>query len=198
MPAKKKTNKRPARTKLRPLKPKPLAKAQGKTARKKKAAPGEVIGRLVFSAPLYSPMKGKGWTFLDLPADSAERLGSRARVAVRGTINGHFFRTSVAPSGKGHHTLMVNGEMREGAGGVKAGDTVEVVIEVDTQPRNVDLPGDFASAIAANDRACAKWAAFSYSHRKAYVEWVVEAKQAATRVRRIDQAVAMIRKGETR
>lgn len=187
----KKTVKKLAKTRLR-------APAKKKATKKKAAARGEPVGRLVFRAPLRSPVKRKAGTFLDLPADSAERLGSRARVAVRGTINGHFFRASVAPSGEGHHTLMVDAEMREGAGGVKAGDTVDVVLELDTPPRNVDVPGDLASAIAENDRACARWAAFSYSHRKAYVEWVVEAKRAETRRARIDEAVAMIRKGQTR
>jgi uncharacterized protein YdeI (YjbR/CyaY-like superfamily) len=38
----------------------------------------------------------------------------------------------------------------------------------------------------------------SYTHRKEYARWIVEAKREETRERRVQQAVEMIRAGKTR
>src|SRR6201993_1535060 len=75
---------------------------------------------------------------LSAPFDVEKTFGTRARVPVRGTINGYPFRSSLMPMG-GCHRMVVNRELREGAG-VKAGDTVKVVMERDEAPRTVDPP----------------------------------------------------------
>ncbi|MEW6758633.1 MAG: DUF1905 domain-containing protein, partial [Acidobacteriota bacterium] len=75
-----------------------------------------------------------------MPFAALEVFGTRARVPVRGTLNGFAFRSSLSPMG-GRHILPVNRQMREGAG-VQAGDAVEVVLERDDGPRTVTLPPD--------------------------------------------------------
>jgi hypothetical protein len=75
---------------------------------------------------------------LSAPFDVEKTFGTRARVPVRGTINGFPFRSSLMLSG-GCHRMVVNMEMRKGAG-VKAGDTVKVVMEKDEAPRTWRLP----------------------------------------------------------
>ena len=71
------------------------------------------------------------------------------------------------------------------AAGVKAGDQVEVTIELDLEPRTVEVPADLAAALAAKPGATAAFDALSYTMRKEYVRQVEEAKAPATRERRI-------------
>jgi uncharacterized protein YdeI (YjbR/CyaY-like superfamily) len=82
--------------------------------------------------------------------------------------------------------------------GVQAGDEVEVTVELDAAPRQVEVPEALAAALAADPQAKASFDGMAFTHRKEYARWVAEAKQEQTRQRRAQQALETIRAGKTR
>lgn len=152
-----------------------------------------IPSRAAFTARLESGGEGGAWTLLRIPDDVQRDLGAGARVAVRGTINGYGFRSSIFPDGD-RRIMMVNRAMQQGAGAA-SGDVVRVVLESDSEPRTVTVPADFVRAFARAPAALAHFDGMSYSHRKAYVEWIEEAKRPETRRRRIEKAIEMLGEG---
>jgi hypothetical protein len=132
---------------------------------------------------------------MTLPFDVQKVFGTRARVPVRGTINGFAFRSSIFPTGDGHHYMVVNREVRAGAR-VKGGDTVTVHMERDDQPRLITPPPELARALKANKEARAAWEKLSYSHQKEYAAAIAEAKKPETRARRVEKAIAELAAGK--
>jgi Domain of unknown function (DUF1905) len=98
---------------------------------------------------------GSSAAWLNAPFDVPETFGTRARVPVRGTINGFPFRSSLMPMG-GCHGMAVNRTMRDGAK-AKAGDVVEVVMERDEEERTVEAPPELKKELAKSKTAQANW-----------------------------------------
>lgn len=117
------------------------------------------------------------------------------RFPVSATVNGYTWRTSVARM-RGEFLVGCNREVREGAG-VQAGDTVEVTLELDTAPREVDVPEALAEALERDADAKAAFDRLAFTHRKEYARWVAEAKREETRERRVAKALEMLNAGQT-
>src|SRR5436190_23580300 len=126
---------------------------------------------------------GKTATGIPVPEDVVAALGSGKRPAVRVTVGGHSYRTTVASRG-GRFFVPLSADNRSAAG-VAAGDEVDVDIEPDTESREVTVPSDFADALAHEDTARTFSDALSYTDRKEWVRWVEEAKRAETRAGRV-------------
>jgi hypothetical protein len=133
-------------------------------------------------------------TGITIPFDVPQTFGTRARVPVRGTINGFPYRSSIFPMG-GRFMMAVNRELRAGAN-AKGGDTVSITMERDDEPRTITPPPDLARALKANHAAQAAWDKLSYTHQKEHARAVEEAKRPDTRVRRIEKAVAKLAEGK--
>jgi len=132
-------------------------------------------------------------TGLPVPAEVIEALGSGKKPAVRVTIGGHTYRSTVAPRG-GVFLVPLSRENRTAAG-VTAGDEVDVELELDDQPREVAVPEDLAAALAGDDAARATFEALPYSHRQRHVLAIEGAKAPETRQRRVAKALEMLREG---
>jgi hypothetical protein len=137
---------------------------------------------------------GKTATGIAVPADVVAALGSGSRPAVTVTVGGHSYRTTVARMG-GRFLVPLSAENRTAAG-VAAGDEVDVGIEPDTAPREVEVPADLADALAHDDAARATFDGLSFTHRKEWVRWLEEAKKAETRATRLAKTVESLREGK--
>jgi hypothetical protein len=131
---------------------------------------------------------------LSAPFDVEKTLGTRARVPVRGTINGFPFRSSLMPMG-GCHRMVVNKAMRQGAG-VKAGDTVNVVMERDEARRTVEAPAPLRRELARSKTAQANWDKLAFTHNKEMARSIVEVKQEETRARRLAKVMEVLKNGK--
>lgn len=171
---------------------------------KKKGDAGKEAGagpRLCFSAPLHRPSatgKPPTWTFLTLPTQASAKLPSRGQVTVEGTLNGRPFQATLEPDGQGGHWLKVDRKLREAAA-ASPGDVVELEIapvSVEPEPK---VPPDLRKALAAAPpKAREAWSDITPAARRDFVFWIVSAKQAETRDRRIATACDMLAKGKRR
>jgi hypothetical protein len=128
---------------------------------------------------------------------TVEQVGEGAkRFPVVATVNGHTWRTSITRM-RGEFVLGLGRAVRQEAG-VEAGDTVQVELELDEAPREVEVPPALSVAFEGDPSARAAFAALAYTHRKEYAVWVQEAKREDTRERRVAQALEMLRAGKTR
>jgi hypothetical protein len=112
---------------------------------------------------------------------------------VRGTVDGTPVRSRLSVYG-GRTYLGLRAEIRDAAG-IGVGDDVEVVLELDDAPRELELPGALAAALADDDAARAAFDALAFTYRREYAEWVGSAKRPETRERRVTRAVEMLRGG---
>lgn len=141
-------------------------------------------------------LSGKTATGIRVPEEVVANLGPGKRPAVRVTINGYTYRSTIAPMG-GVFRLPVSAEVREKAS-VAAGDEVDVEVELDTEPRRVNVPGDFAEALNTDAEARRFFDSLSYSNRLRIVTSIEAAKTAETRQRRIAKSVSMLHEGRER
>jgi hypothetical protein len=120
-----------------------------------------------------------------VPPDAIERLGAGKRPAVVVTIGSYTYRSTVAVMG-GLFLIPLNQEHRARSG-IEPGTDVEVSLELDDQPRTVEVPADLAAALDAAGLREA-FDRLSYSARKEHVRQVEDAKTSETRTRRIPKA----------
>jgi hypothetical protein len=127
------------------------------------------------------------------PVDVVEVFGTRARVPVRGTINGFPFRSSLMPY-SGRHMMPVNKTLCQGAG-AKAGDMVEVVMERDKEERTVQPPPQLKKELAKSKTALANWEKASFTNKKEMALAIQGAKQEETRGRRLAKIIQILKTG---
>ena len=128
-----------------------------------------------------------------VPAKVMDALAAGRKPAVRVTINGHTYRSTVATI-EGRPMVGVSAENRAAAG-LAGGEDVDVDLELDTAPRTVDVPEDFAAALGPHPDARAFYDRLNYSERRWFVLGIEDAKTPETRARRIDKAVERLRSG---
>ena len=144
-----------------------------------------------FKAMLERMSSNLGWVIVRIPLDVPKTWGTRGMLKVKGEINGFAFRTSLFPTGKGDHYLLVNKRMQAGAE-AHAGDTARFQLESDFEKREAVVPPELKRALS-EDRSLLRWFdKLSYSIRKWIADGVAQPKSAASRGRRAQQVAEQL------
>jgi Domain of unknown function (DUF1905)/Bacteriocin-protection, YdeI or OmpD-Associated len=134
-----------------------------------------------------------GGAFVFFPYDTWKEFGSRGRVPVKATFNGVPYTGSLIKCGNPHHMLGMLKGIREQTG-KGPGDTMEVVVWKDEEVRTVEVPAQFKNLLK-KEGLLPVFKRLSYTHRKEYCRWITEAKKQETRLKRLEKAIQMLKKG---
>lgn len=111
-------------------------------------------------------------------------------------LNGYEYRTTVGVMG-GSHMVGISAAIRS-ATGLRGGDPITVTLTVADAPRGVNMPADFAAALADHRDAGAFFATLSNSVQRYHIDNINGAKAPETRQRRIDKAIGLFLDGKPR
>lgn len=122
---------------------------------------------------------------LEIPQEILDALGTNKRAPLKVTINGYTYQnTATGVDGK---CMVVFPSKDRLAAKAKAGDEVEVTLELDTE-RKVDVPDELIKALIKNNKK-ETFDALSYSKRKEFTRQVNEAKAEETKLKRIQKVI---------
>ena len=125
-------------------------------------------------------------TGIHVPDEVVEQLGSGKRPLVRMTLKNYTYRGAVARL-DGDYMISLSAAHRQAAG-VSGGEALDVTVELDLEPRTVEVPEDLQAALSEAG-ALEAFEGSAPSKKKEFVRQVVSAKAQATRERRISKIV---------
>ena len=141
---------------------------------------------------LHTVLTGRGPAAAIVLSDAqVASLGAGKAFPVAITIGGRTARLRVARMG-GENLIGFTKAVRADLG-LEIGQEVDAVIRVDAAERTVDVPDELAAALDADPTVRAAFDALSYSVRKEHARMVADAKQDATRERRIAKIIEGLR-----
>jgi hypothetical protein len=157
----------------------------------------------IFSARIY-----KQWIMrcVDVPRDVSKMLRAAAQEAaiadtmhlpVIGQAEGLPLKSTLSPRGGGAYRLHIHSSIWRKRR-IDAGDTVEVLLQLDSEPRDPPLPDDLAGALADEPRALAIFNALTPALRRQIIRYVNQAKHASTREKRVLLIAKRMREREAR
>ena len=135
-------------------------------------------------------------TGIVVPDEVIGQLAAGKRQPVLVNVNDYEYRNTVGVMG-GRHMISISAAVRS-ATGLKGGDPIRVTLTVVDTPHEVSVSADFAAALAADERAGASFEKLSNSMQRYHVDNINAAKNAGTRQRRIDKAIALFLDGKQR
>jgi uncharacterized protein YdeI (YjbR/CyaY-like superfamily) len=144
-----------------------------------------------FKATLERMPSNLGWVIVRIPLEVPKVWGVRGMLKVKGEINGFAFRTSLFPTGRGFHYLLVNKRMQAGAD-ARPGDSAQFRIEPDTEKRVAAVPPEL-QRILSEQRSFRRWfAQLNYSTGKWISDWVNQVKSPESRLRRAERVAEQL------
>ncbi|MEQ1352489.1 MAG: YdeI/OmpD-associated family protein [Candidatus Acidiferrum sp.] len=140
----------------------------------------------IFSARIY-----KQWIMrcVDVPRNISKSLreaagGNQQHIPVLVMVEGLPLKSTLSPRGGGAYRLHIHSNIWRKLC-IDAGAIAEVMLQVDTEPRDPALPPDFAAGLADEPRALATFNSLTPALRRQIIRYVDQAKHASTREKRI-------------
>lgn len=128
------------------------------------------------------------------PYDLKETFGKKS-VKAKMTFDGIEYRGLLKSMGGDCVWCLIRKDIRQQLG-KNIGDTIHVTVQEDTEERVVVVPPDFQQVMEENPAMKPIFERFSYTCKKEYVNWIVEAKRTETRQNRLQKSVEMILAGK--
>ncbi|MBV8116310.1 MAG: DUF1905 domain-containing protein [Silvibacterium sp.] len=141
-----------------------------------------------FTAEIFAA--GQGGTGVLFPFDTQEAFGTKGKVPIHATFDGVAYTGSLIKYGFPQHTLHLPKAIRDQLG-KGPGDSVEVVVWKDASERKLDVPEPLMK-LMKKEGVLPFFESLSYTHRKEYCRWIIEAKKDETRARRLEKAIEML------
>jgi hypothetical protein len=149
------------------------------------------MAKIKFNTTIFQEGNNTG---IEVPEEVVEKIGAGKRPPVHVTLNGFSYRSTIAVMG-GKYLIPLSAERRTNAK-VKGGDKLDITLELDTEPREVELPQDFKKELAKDKKALVFFEGLSYSTKSRFVLPISQAKTDETRQRRIEKALSDLRAGK--
>ena len=151
-----------------------------------------MAGKQTFTAEIKNA--GGGGAFVDVPFDVEQVFGSK-RPKIKATIDGVPYRGLLVRMGSENHILLVLKSIREKIGKT-FGDMVKVTVELDSEPRVIEIPKDFLNELKKDKAAKDFFEKLSFTHKREYVNWINEARKEETRANRVLKTITMLKQGK--
>jgi len=134
-----------------------------------------------------------GGAFVLFPYDVEKEFGTKGRVPIKVTFNGGPDTSSLIKYGFPQHLIGVHKATRQEIG-KQPGDVIEVEVWKDESERKVEVPAEF-ERLLKKEGLLPAFEKLSYTHRREYCRWITEAKKEETRLKRLEKATEMLKKG---
>src|ERR1700676_2844349 len=134
-----------------------------------------------------------GGAYVLFPYDTEKEFATKGKVPVKATFNRVPYTGSLIKYRNPLHMIGVPKSIRAQIGR-RPGDTIAVVVWRDEEVRTVEVPAQFEKLIK-KEGLLPVFEKLSYTHRKEYCRWIAEAKKEETRLKRLEKAIEMLKKG---
>ena len=140
------------------------------------------------------PGKG-GWIYAVIEEIAPDKKAKFGWVQVSGSIDGfELKRYKLMPMGNGKLFLPVRAEIRKAISKTE-GDMIHVILYADNSA--IEIPEDFLQCLEDEPAAKKFFFTLTESEQRFYIKWIYEAKQEATKTKRIVEAIERLMKRET-
>lgn len=128
---------------------------------------------------------------VDVPEEISRALGGKGYIPVIANAQGLVVRTTLVPAGNARHRLFLDGKIRKKLG-IDARSLVGITLQKDKKPNTITVPADVATALRKIPGAQKAFENTTPGLRREFLRWVLNAKHAETRAKRIARAIPIL------